>query len=136
MSIGAIVGISVGVIAGFAIYNSIQRRRLTPPIYYRKSLAKNYNARTIPPFGVYIKESERNNKALLEHELVHWEQYRQKGLIGFYRQYHKEMKEHGYDKMPMEKEARYNESEYCQENYTECVRSGMALTASDPMFRY
>lgn len=116
-------------------YNIIQRRRKKPPIFFKKELAKNYNARTIPPFGIFIKESEKDNKELIDHEIVHWKQYQNKGLIRFYIDYAKEMKELGYDKMPMEKEARVNESEYCQNNYTECVRNGQAKTVYNPNFR-
>jgi len=130
-----IFGIIGSLVAGAIIYNAIQRRRVTPPIFLRKSLAKNYNARTIPPFGIYIKESEKDNKALLEHELVHWKQYREKGLINYYSEYLKQMKQYGYDKMPMEKEARKNETEYCKENYTECVRTGQSQTIFNPNFR-
>ena len=45
------------------------------------------------------------------------------------------MKQYGYDKMPMEKEARKNETEYCKENYTGCVRTGQAQTVFNPNFR-
>lgn len=41
----------------------------------------------------------------------------------------------GYDKMPLEIQARTNESEYCKKNYTECVRKGIAKTINDPYFR-
>lgn len=123
------------VISGAIIYNYIQRKRITPPVYYKNKLIKNYNARTIPPFGIFIKESERNNDELLQHELIHWKQYQEKGLINFYHHYITELKKHGYDNMPMEKEARINESEYCQDNYTECVRSGEAQTIYNPNFR-
>ena len=121
---------------GFAIgYNFYQRKRKDAPIFYKKSLAKNYNARTIPPFGIYIKESEKDNESLLEHELVHWNQYKKMGLINFYMQYVKELKQYGYDKMPMEKEARENEDEYAKENYTQAVRQGYANTVFNPKFR-
>lgn len=135
MSARTVIAI-VGSIAGIAIvYNSFQKRREDPPIFYRKKLKGNYNARTIPPFGIFIKESEKDNKALLEHELVHWKQYQEKGFIGFYNQYSNEMKEYGYDGMPMEKEARKNETEYCKDNYTECVRNGTSKTIHNPEFR-
>lgn len=45
------------------------------------------------------------------------------------------MKQFGYDKMPMEIEARKNESDYCKNNYTECVRNGTAKTVYNPNFR-
>lgn len=136
MSCGKTVLVSVSVITtAFIIYNAIQRNRKSIPVFYRKNLHKNYNARTIPPFGIFIKESEKDNSALLEHEKVHWEQYRTNGLLPFYSRYISEMKKHGYDKMPMEKEARKNESEHCRENYSECVRNGFASTVHNPQFR-
>ena len=127
---------AVGIFTGLAIiYNAYQRRRKDIPIFTRKSLVKDYNARTIPPFGIYVKESEKDNQALIEHEKVHWKQYQKKGLINFYSQYANELKQYGYDKMPMEKDARKNETEYCKENYTECVRKGTAKTVYNPNFR-
>lgn len=126
----------IGILAGVAIiYNYYQRKRNEIPIYFKKSLAKNYNARTIPPFGIYVKESERNNNSLIEHEKIHWKQYQECGLLKFYLQYAGELKKYGYDKMPMEIEARENEGEYCKENYTDCVRTGQAQTIFNPNFR-
>lgn len=128
--------IGAGTVIGLAmIYNAIQKNRKSPPVFYKKNILKNYNARTIPPFGVFISEKEKNNNELLQHELAHWKQYQEKGLIGYYRDYSKQMKEYGYDKMPMEIEARYNESDYCKENYTECVRNGESNTVNNPKFR-
>lgn len=128
--------IGIGVVTGIAIiYNAIQRKRNTPPVFYKKKLLNNYNARTIPPFGIYIKDSEKENKELLNHELIHWKQYQDKGLVKYYADYSKQINEFGYDKMPMEKEARVNESEYCKDNYTECVRNGLSNTVHNPNFR-
>jgi len=129
------LGILGSGIVGFGIYTLIQRSRKDPPIYVRKKLAKNYNARTIPPFGIYIKESQKDNQALIDHEKVHWRQFRRRGLSGFYIPYFIQLKKYGYDGMPMEKEARANESDYCKENYTHCVRTGLSRTVFDPNFR-
>lgn len=132
---GIIVGIGAGVVGlAFIFYNANQRSK-SSSVYFVKNLAGNYNARTIPPFGIYVKESEKNNQELINHELVHWKQYQEKGLLNYYFSYANQMKQYGYDKMPMEKEARVNESEYCKENYTECVRSGMAKAVYNPEFR-
>lgn len=122
------------VLGAFAIYNARQKRR-PPQIYYRKKMAGNYNARTIPPFGVYILESQRDNLELLNHELVHWKQYQEKGLINFYLDYNRELNQYGYDQMPMEIEARANETDFCKKNYTYCVRNGIAKTVYNPEFR-
>ncbi len=124
----AIIGIMV-------LYNHIQKNRPKPKIFVRKKLAGNYNARTIPPFGIFIKESEKENKMLIDHELVHWQQYKKLGLVKYYAQYLKQMREVGYDNMPMEIEARVNETDFCKKNYTECVRIGEAKTIYNPDFR-
>ena len=126
--------IILGGLIGFALYNEIQKSK-KPNVYYKKTLAKNYNAQTIPPFGIYILESEKNNINLLEHELIHWKQYQQKGLLNFYLDYYTQFKSVGYDSMPMEIEARFCENDYCKNNYTECVRNGMANTIFQPNFR-
>lgn len=118
----------------FGLYTAIQRSAM-PAVFYKEKLAKNYNARTIPPFGIFIKKSEKGNQELLNHELVHWRQFQDKGLIRYYLQYRQEFRDHGYDKMPMEYAARVNESEYCKENYTECVRNGKSNTVHNSSFR-
>ncbi|MBN4061643.1 hypothetical protein JYU20_00415 [Bacteroidales bacterium AH-315-I05] len=129
-----LIGIAAVAILVFIIYNAQQRKK-NAPIYIRKTLVKNYNARTIPPLGIYIKASEKNNEALLRHELAHWKQYQKKGLFNYYANYIKQLVKYGYDKMPMEQEARENESEYCKQNYTECVRTGQSNTIYDIDFR-
>ena len=126
--------IIIGSIIVFIIYNELQKRK-PAKVYYRKRLANNYNARTIPPFGIYVLESQKNNSALIDHELIHWKQYQEKGLFKFYNDYLKELNQFGYDSMPMEIAARSNESEYCKLNYTECVRNGKAKTVFEPNFR-
>lgn len=126
--------LSTGLLS-FGIYSLIQRARKEPPIFIRKKLSGNYSARTIPPFGIFISESEKDNQNLLEHEKVHWKQFRRRGLSGFYPSYLYQLKKYGYDGMPMEKEARFNESDYCKENYTECVRTGLSRTLFNPDFR-
>ena len=123
------------IILVIVFYNYYQRNRSDVPVFYKKKLIRNYNARTVPPFGIFIKDSEKGNKDLLNHELVHWEQYRELGLLKYYGGYLTQMGKYGYDKMPMEIEARGNESEYCKKNYTECVRSGVAKTIHNPKFR-
>lgn len=125
--------LAVGTIA--MIIKNKQSRFNPPKIFYVKTLAKGYNARTIPPFGIYILESQKNNKELLAHEIRHWRQYQKLGLIRFYYEYASQMIQFGYDKMPLEIQARTNESEYCKNNYTECVRKGISKTVNDPYFR-
>lgn len=121
-------------VVGFAIYNELQKLD-KPKVYYKKRLANGYNARTIPPFGIFIDEKHKGNQNLIDHELKHWEQYQKKGLVNFYLDYYSEFQQYGYDNMPMEIEARFIEDSYCKTNYTYCVRNGIAKTVVEPNFR-
>ena len=131
--IGASI-ISVGMAVALAIKNATAQAN-EPKIFYCKTLTGNYNAKTIPPFGIYILESQKDNQLLLQHELIHWKQYQQLGLLRYYIQYQKELKQFGYDKMPLQLEARIYESQWVQQNYTEAVRTGQAQTVYNPDFR-
>lgn len=119
----------------FIAYCMKQRKNDNPKIFSRKKLVNNYNGYIVPPFGVFIKESEKDNQALIEHELMHWKQFQRDGLIPFLVNYSKEASQKGYDKNPYEIEARTQETGYCKENYTECVRNGTAKTVYNPNFR-
>jgi len=77
-----------------------------PKIYYVPWVIPTYRAITIPPFGIFIKKKHRGNQKLLNHELIHWQQYQKMGLLKFYFRYFKQFLTHGYNKMPMEIEAR------------------------------
>lgn len=89
----------------------------------------------MPPVGIYVKASQQANAELLKHELIHWQQYQRMGLLPYYFNYTKGMIMQGYDKHPMEMEARANETEFCKNNYTACVRNGTARTVSNGKFR-
>jgi hypothetical protein len=108
-----------------------------PKVFYRKNVLFNYNAQTIPPIGIFIQIEDKNNEHLLIHEKVHWQQYRRTGLIVFYFKYIFDLIFFGYDKHPMEKEARIKsgESEFCIENCTYCVRNGLSNVVNDLNFR-
>lgn len=112
-----------------------KQRKSEPLITYTDSLPFNYNALTVPPIGIFIRQDQQANASLLEHEIVHWRQYQRMGLIPYYFNYAGGMIQHGYDGHPMEQEARANESSECQANYTQCVRDGRSVTVSNPMFR-
>ena len=107
----------------------------SPKIYYKKTLPGNYNALTLPPFGIFILESEKQNKHLLQHELIHWEQYNKMGLVNWLLNFSSELNKFGYDKAPMEIEARKEECNFCKTNYTQCVRNGKSKTVFNPQFR-
>lgn len=115
----------------------IANQRNPVKINFVKSLPGNYNAQTIPPFGINILETEIQNQNLKNHELFHWKQYQDTGAILYAIRYGIERVLYGYDKMPMEIEARksVNENQYCIDNYTECVRNGLSITVQNPDFR-
>lgn len=125
---------ATAVVGLLALFNSAQKKNNNPKIFVKKKLFGNYNARTIPPFGIWITEAQKDNQELINHELTHWKQYQQKGLLKFYSDYKQQFDQYGYDNMPMEIEARANESDFCKLNYTQCVRNGMAKTVFNPNF--
>lgn len=118
-----------------AVMCFVQRKNDHPKIFYKKKLFNNYNGFNIPPFGIFIKESEKDNQALLDHELIHWKQFQREGLLGFLVGYSTHAICNGYDENPYEIEARTVENEYCKHHYTECVRNGTAKTVYNPNFR-
>lgn len=52
---------------------------------------------TLPPIGIFVCPEVFNNKQLRAHELVHWDQYKNHGTIGFYLRYLWGMLENGFD---------------------------------------
>jgi hypothetical protein len=122
-------------LGALAVYTIYRRYSNKTPVYYVDSIAANFNARTIPPLGIFIKKSQKNNTALLKHELIHWNQFKNLGLLGFYTTYISEHIKNGYDLNRLEIEARKNESNYCRNNFTACVRSGESKTVYNPNFR-
>ncbi len=90
-----------------------------PKIYYIKRIIPPYRAHTIPPFGIFIKKEYKGNEKILNHDLIHWKQYKRMGLFKFYFTYLKQFLKYGYNKMPMEIEARYEEDEYTKTHYSE-----------------
>jgi hypothetical protein len=126
-----------GIAAILAADFLIAKANKNPKITYKEKLPFNYNAQTIPPFGITIQNQDKDNPLLLKHELAHWEQYRKTGAILYYIRYGTQKMLYGYDKMPMELEARKKAGEdpLCINNYTECVRNGTAKTIFDPKFR-
>lgn len=60
----------------------------------------------IPHIGIFIKEDYKEDETLLEHELIHWKQYKRMGSIVFLLRYLFQFITIGYDTMPLELEAR------------------------------
>ncbi len=125
-------------IGSFIIYNEIQKRNDNPKVFYVNRIPGGFNGCILPPFGILINESQRDNKILIEHEKVHWQQYQREGLLPFLANYWAEHFKHGYDLNPYEIEARLKSGEIpcCLHNYTECVRNGLSLTVHNPNFRH
>ena len=71
----------------------------------------------------------------LNHEMVHWKQYQEMGLLAFYFQYFKQFITLGYDKMPMELEARYEEDEYTKKHYSEVYHHSNKNRVSNTIMR-
>lgn len=61
---------------------------------------------TAPPFGIFIEKKYKKDKSLLNHELVHWDQYKRMGFFKFYSTYFSEYLQYGRKYGPMEIEAR------------------------------
>jgi len=90
----------------------------SPKIYYVSRIIPPYRGMTIPPIGIFIKNNYKNNQKIINHELIHWQQYQKLGLIKFYFKYIQQFIIYGYDNMSMEIEARYEEDEYTKYNYS------------------
>lgn len=56
-------------------------------------------------YGIWIKNTEKDNKLLLSHELIHVRQAEQLGIKEQIRQYLIQLFIYGYDQAPMEQEA-------------------------------
>lgn len=105
-----------------------------PKIYYLKNTF-GYNGYIIPYVGVIINEAQKGNINLIDHELVHWSQFRTMGIFRFALKYFYHAIVSGYDLNPLEIEARYNENNFAKYNYTYAVRNGLSKTVYNPNFR-
>lgn len=126
-----------GGIVAFLLYAEKQRHNDSPKIFIRKELIGGYNGYAAFPLGIFIKESEKDNKMLMDHEMIHWKQFQREGIIPFLINYSLEALKNGYDKNPYEIEARNlsGEKQECLTNYTDCVRLGIAETVNNPNFK-
>ena len=82
-------------------------------IYLPFNLPDELKGTTIPPFGMFILEKYKDEKnpnacTVLQHEMEHWNQYRQMGLFSFHYQYLKEFVVNGRVNHWMEREATKN----------------------------
>jgi hypothetical protein len=65
-----------------------------------------YKAITLPPFGIFITWDRFNSPSLRRHEMVHWKQAQEFGIVMFYAKYLFFQVRYGYWNNPMEVEAR------------------------------
>ena len=61
---------------------------------------------TLPPLGIYILAERIEDRQLVRHEQVHWDQYQRMGAVRFYATYLWQVIRYGYRNAPMEREAR------------------------------
>lgn len=68
--------------------------------------SRGFAAITLPPWGVFVLAERLGDTGLLAHEAVHWEQYKERGVFGFYGWYLWNQAKYGYKDNPAEREAR------------------------------
>lgn len=73
-------------------------------------LPEEFVAITLPPFGIFVRQRVmgEQRRRVLDHELIHWEQYLRHGALGYYVRYLWQWMRAGfsYERHPMEIEAR------------------------------
>lgn len=109
----------------------------SPRIFYW-SYTFNYNGLIIPMVGIIINRSLKDHPAkqnLIDHEMIHWKQYKKYTVALFLFFYVIDVLYHGYDLSLFEIEARFNETKLVKYNYTDAVRNGYAKTPHNPNFR-
>lgn len=124
---------AVGIISLY----SMKRRKDKPSLFIKDWLPFGFNAMTVAPLGIFVTKDQANNQNLLTHELAHWKQFQDMGLVRFYVCGACQLAANGYDGSPMEQQARKaaGEDDFVTANYTECVRMGIARTVHNPDFR-
>ncbi len=65
-----------------------------------------YRGITLPPWGIFILPGSERDAGLIAHESVHWAQYERLGAVIFYITYTWGLLRYGYERHPMEIEAR------------------------------
>lgn len=79
---------------------------IKPAPKFLRWLLRKFDAITLPPVGIYVKEERMNDAVLIRHEMCHWEQYKRMGVFKFYALYLWYSMRYGYWNNPMEIEAR------------------------------
>ncbi|MFL0088524.1 hypothetical protein V2550_07605, partial [Tenacibaculum maritimum] len=68
-----------------------------PKIIYTKFIIPPFRGMTIPPFGIFIRKDLKNDQKIIEHDLIHWKQYKRMGIVMFYFRYFIQLLIIGYD---------------------------------------
>ena len=71
-----------------------------------------WSAITVAPIGIFINPERVNDKVVLNHERIHWEQQKKYGYIGFYLKYLYEAATKGYRNISFDEEAYEHESDF------------------------
>jgi len=83
----------------------LNRRSLkSDPKFIKMNLPGDRKAVTMPPFGVYIEPEHKDDEMVIKHEMCHWQQYQDRGLVDFYRDYFRMKANNDYENNPMEQE--------------------------------
>ena len=77
-------------------------------IYSCKYL-KKFSGISLAPLGVFIRPDRLNDKRLIQHERIHWQQQKEMGILPFYLWYLAEGLWKGYPNISFEREAYENE---------------------------
>ncbi len=92
------------VLIGLVVYLSLSKQ---PKFFsvpsWLQPFAK-FHAITLPPFGMFFSAGHYVESTVL-HEMVHWQQYKRFGVLGFYLLYLYYTLKFGYRNNPMEIEA-------------------------------
>ena len=64
----------------------------------------------LPPAAIYILPHRLDDARLRRHEMEHWRQYRERGVVRFYVGYLYQVARYGYWDAPMERQARAAEN--------------------------
>jgi hypothetical protein len=103
------LGSLVVLVIFLSIFSSYKIKK-DAPVTYVDSLPGSIMAMTLPPFGIFIEEryiDEGDAKgSILAHERIHWLQYQERGLFGFYNDYINGWLRHGRLYNEMEEDAR------------------------------
>ena len=84
------LGSVVVLVIFLSIFSSYKIKR-DARVTYVDTLPGSIMAMTIPPFGIFIEEKYIDQGdakgSILAHERIHWLQYQELGLFGFYNKY-------------------------------------------------